>query len=444
GNSASGAGFNDGGGIRSDGTLTLTNSTLSGNSVSGSSSNNFGGGIYNAGTSTITNSTLSGNSISGGGSVNFGGGIYRSSGTLTLTNSTLSGNSVSGGIGNDGGGIYNNSGATPKALNTIIAKNTAGNGPDVNGTFTSLGHNLIGISNGSTGFTNGQNGDRVGTTAAPIDPLLAALGNYGGPTQTIALLPGSPAIDAGDNCVTQASHCGDASISQIGTDQRTLANRMVNGNVDIGAFESRGFTIAVTSGTPQSAVFGTAVGSPLVATVSSAFAEPIVGGQVIYTAPPSGASATFTGGVTTLAVIINASNQASANATANGTVGGPYNVSAGGSGIAGTATFSLTNTQSNQTITFNALGNKTFGGADFAVSATASSNLPVSFTASGNCTISTNTVHLAAAGSCTITAKQAIVTSTPRRMFRKASRLLKRHRPPRLLLRSIRRAWHKA
>src|SRR5437016_2967215 len=63
--------------------------------------------------------------------------------------------------------------------------------------------------------------------------------------------------------------------------------------------------------------------------------------------------------------------------------------------------------KANQTITFNALANKTFGNADFNVSATASSGLPVSFTATGNCTVSGNTVHLTGAGSCTITAAQA-------------------------------------
>src|SRR6185369_2199771 len=62
--------------------------------------------------------------------------------------------------------------------------------------------------------------------------------------------------------------------------------------------------------------------------------------------------------------------------------------------------------KANQTITFNPLGNKTFGDADFNVTATASSTLAVSFTASGNCTISTNIVHLTGGGSCTITAKQ--------------------------------------
>jgi hypothetical protein len=61
----------------------------------------------------------------------------------------------------------------------------------------------------------------------------------------------------------------------------------------------------------------------------------------------------------------------------------------------------------NQTITFNALANKTFGDSDFNVTATASSGLPVSFTATGNCTVASAAVHLTGAGSCTITATQA-------------------------------------
>jgi hypothetical protein len=63
--------------------------------------------------------------------------------------------------------------------------------------------------------------------------------------------------------------------------------------------------------------------------------------------------------------------------------------------------------KANQTITFGALGNKTFGDADFGVGATASSTLAVSFTASGNCTVTGATVHITGVGSCTITAKQA-------------------------------------
>ena len=78
----------------------------------------------------------------------------------------------------------------------------------------------------------------TGTIAQPLNPLLAALGAYDGPTQTMALLPGSPAIDAGNNALISAG---------VTTDQRGLA-RVVDGVVDIGAFESSLFTIAVTSG----------------------------------------------------------------------------------------------------------------------------------------------------------------------------------------------------
>jgi CSLREA domain-containing protein len=68
---------------------------------------------------------------------------------------------------------------------------------------------------------------------------------------------------------------------------------------------------------------------------------------------------------------------------------------------------SVTNGKTDQTINFGALGNKTFGDPDFTVSATASSGLPVSFSASGACTVNVNAVHPTGAGSCTITAKQA-------------------------------------
>jgi hypothetical protein len=100
----------------------------------------------------------------------------------------------------------------------------------VSGDFTSGGHNLIGDGTGSTGFVNGVNGDMVGTAANPIDPRLGPLANNGGPTQTHALLAGSPAIDHGDNTNAPA------------TDQRGVARPRDgdhNGSraVDIGAFE---------------------------------------------------------------------------------------------------------------------------------------------------------------------------------------------------------------
>src|SRR5262249_7678645 len=84
--------FNGGPGLLNNGTLTVSNCTLSGNSANGS-----GGGISNSGTLTVSNSTLSGNTAGS----NAGGGIYNI-GTLTVSDSTLSGNSAG-----SGGGIYN-------------------------------------------------------------------------------------------------------------------------------------------------------------------------------------------------------------------------------------------------------------------------------------------------------------------------------------------------
>src|SRR5205807_1768225 len=138
---------------------------------------------------------------------------------------------------------------------------------------------------------------------------------------------------------------------------------------------------------------------------------PISGITVTFTAPGSGPSGTFPGNVTTANVATNGSGVATAPVfTANGTAGGPYDVVASiGPGLP-TANFALTNVKLNQTITFGPLANKTFGDPDFSVSASASSGLPVSFSASGQCTVtspSPGTVHITGAGSCTITASQA-------------------------------------
>jgi len=251
--------FNGGGIFNFRGTATLSSSTVSGNSAT-----NKGGGIYNFnnGTATLTNSTISGNSAFSGGGIfngnsgtvvtltsstvsgnsanNNGGGIFNYFGGIaTLTNSTITNNIAdSGNTGTGhGGGIYNFSGSV-NVQNTIVAgnfdtPNNAGTGtinPDVSGTFTDNGNNLIGINQGSTSFVNGTNGNIVGTLAAPVDPKLAPLGNNGGPTQTHALLPGSPAIDAGNNSGATA------------TDQRG-ATRIVGGAIDIGAYESAGFSL---------------------------------------------------------------------------------------------------------------------------------------------------------------------------------------------------------
>jgi hypothetical protein len=143
------------------------------------------------------------------------------------------------------------------------------------------------------------------------------------------LLPGSPALDAGNNALLPAG---------LTTDQRGLP-RVVNGGVDIGAFESSGFTIAVASGGGQSTNVATAFAAPLVVTVTANNpSEPVAGGRVTFTPPASGASASLSGSPAT----ISATGAASVTATANGFAGG-YAVSATARGITTPASFGLAN-----------------------------------------------------------------------------------------------------
>ena len=177
-----------GGGIYNSGNvLTLNNSTVGGDNRA---TNGVGGGIYNNNGAELTlrNSTVSGNLASSGLDPSFGGGIANNNGAeLTLKNSTISGNQVNNG---DGGGIRNVSGTT-FSHNTIVANNTAATGPDVSGTFSSQGNNLIESTSGSSGFG--------GSDVLGKDPRLGLLKNNGGPTNTHALLSRSPAIDRAPN-----------------------------------------------------------------------------------------------------------------------------------------------------------------------------------------------------------------------------------------------------
>ena len=218
-----------GGGVFNTGTLTIVNSTVSGNSAGYS-----GGGLENWGRATINNSTFSGNSA---GSATNGpaGGAIRNLGTLTLVGSTVSGNSavagMPGGSVGGGGGIYTHSVATSSARSSIVALNTSSlNGLDVSGALTSEGWNLIGTDAGAA-IASAQSSDRIGTANSPIDPMLGPLQANGGPTFTRALLPGSPALDAGDDAVL------DPPLS-FATDQRGAGfPRKSGAQVDIGAFE---------------------------------------------------------------------------------------------------------------------------------------------------------------------------------------------------------------
>ena len=232
-----------GGGIFNAGTLTITRSSITAN-VAGK--DGVGGGIDNSETMVMSNSTVSGNSTSG--SSGYGGGLWNAR-TATLTNCTIVLNSTGSGFG--GGGIHHYSDLSVVNIrNTIVARNSFPfnpNATDVSSgpAYNSRGHNLIGNADGSTGFNS--IGDQVGTGAAPLDPLLGPLANNGGSTLIHSLLDGSLALDAGDDCVTQPAHCGDAALPQLTSDQRGIGfNRIVDGpdanttaTVDVGAYEKQ-------------------------------------------------------------------------------------------------------------------------------------------------------------------------------------------------------------
>jgi Ca2+-binding RTX toxin-like protein len=220
-----GAIFNEGTTLSSPSTVTIDASTLS-NNVSGAR----GGAVFNSQTLTLLNSTVSAN-VAGG----EGGGIFNtgpdgaSSGTTTIVNSTVTANSSD----LSAGGIFNNTGSVVLLTNSIVAGNDAqASNNDVQGAFSSVRTNFIGDAGTSTGLVNGQNGNLVGTTLSPIDPVLGVLASNGGPTQTHELLIGSPAIDAGDNS-------GGETVDQRG------GRRPTDQTADIGAFEVQANNLSI-------------------------------------------------------------------------------------------------------------------------------------------------------------------------------------------------------
>jgi predicted outer membrane repeat protein len=225
GNSAYRYGASFGGGIYNSGNLTINKSTVSGNRAAAFLAA-FGGGIYNGGVLTISNSTFSGNVATGGQGNSFvptnGGGIASFSGALTIiSNSTISGNAAVGKVHPSfGGGIWGTGTATLQ--NCVVANNSGGN---CRGTMTSDGYNLS--SDGTCNFNN--SGDLNNT-----DPKLGTLQNNGGPTQTQALLSGSPAIDAGN-----PSGCTDGKGHLLKTDQRgkPRPDKEDTSGCDMGAYE---------------------------------------------------------------------------------------------------------------------------------------------------------------------------------------------------------------
>jgi hypothetical protein len=333
------------GGISNDGSLFVSNCSFAGNSAPG------GGAIINQVSThlntpllSVRNSSFTSNSAGAG-----GGGAILNESVLTVNNCTFASNSAGSGgaILNEGGLTVNNCTFSANAAHFLghgggifQGGNAVLNGDIVVGNFAidsfhnptpndiygsadpSSSDNLIGT--GSGGLLDGQNGNQVGVPIANVG--LAALGNYGGPTQTFALLPGSPALGRGITETTAA------------TDQRGVA-RPIGTPSDVGAFQSRGFSLT-TSGDNQSAPINTAFASSLQVTVSANDpGVPVAGGVVTFTAnsATNGAGAVLG----TPSVTLTASGVASTAAVANG-IAGTYTVTAS-AGSTNTATFSLNN-----------------------------------------------------------------------------------------------------
>ncbi len=225
-----------GGGIANGGDLTIIDSTVAGNSALGVGDGDAGsgGGIGNQGNLTVSNSTISGNTgLAGGGIFN----LANFGANLSITNSTVVGNTATDG-GDSGGGVYDGGdggpgGAILKA--TIVAENFGG---DCSAEITNGGYDID--DDGTCGFT----GTGSLSNSSTLDNTLGPLQNDGGPTETMALLPGSPAI-----AQVPASDCPS-------TDQR---GDFRGDPCDIGAYDTDTFAVQVitfTSTAPSNATVG--------------------------------------------------------------------------------------------------------------------------------------------------------------------------------------------
>jgi hypothetical protein len=304
GNSVGSAGFGKGAGIANEWDLTVINCSLTDNVVTGASGGGgaimdggrqmrvinstiaynsapMGGGILevNSFGGTITGCTIAHNSAFAGGAIALtesrgiyvtqfamsnstiasntatwlGGGIY-ADGVVKAVNTTIAYNAVAE---NSGGGLYCHEGANFSTLfNSIVVLNTASGRPDdVGGDGLSSGsaYNLLGV---GCWNLDGVNGNHVGVADPGLDPR--GLQDHGGPTQTIALVTGSPAIDAGSESLAVDPRTGQP----LTTDQRdTYFRRIFGASVDIGAFELQPSEhLLVTAQPPASLTAGSVFG----------------------------------------------------------------------------------------------------------------------------------------------------------------------------------------
>ncbi len=315
--------FSDGGGIYSGsaGLVTIDRSSIINNIT-----DRLGGGIaqWGAARLTITNSTISGNNATGTTSaVGYGGGLFYNT-LITVTNCTVFGNTAKA----VGGNIFRNA-STLTMGNTIVgggvltAGAVAANGIDVYGAVTSTGYNLIQNTGGYT-ISGTTTGNQLG-----INPKMFLPGNYGGTTPTCLPMSNSPAINAGNPALNS------------GTDQRGFA-RLIGTQGDIGAVETN-YASAIFSGTPQTATINTQFSLPLKASVTET-GNLIAGDTVVFTAPATGASGTFPGASRTDTVVTNASGIATSRVFTANNIIGTYNVTASIGATYPNINFALTNT----------------------------------------------------------------------------------------------------
>ncbi len=277
-----------GGAILNRGNLTLTGCTLKSNNAI------HGGAIYNyGGTNTLNQCTLNGNVAHIRGSLDNGGAIFNNGGVLTLNECTLSGNSAL--YGGGGGAIYNYAGSVtinqstitknlaqgipgdysygggiandPSSaalylFNCVVAGNSADQAPDIDGSYTERGANIVGG-----------------------DPLLLPLGNYGGPTQTMPPRTNSPALNAGaDSILISPFPAPVPTTFLFPTDQRGLP-RAFGAHVDLGAVEL------------QSPIVVTNLADAGAGSLRQALSDlDPVGGSIFFAAGLSGGTITLTGG----------------------------------------------------------------------------------------------------------------------------------------------------
>jgi predicted outer membrane repeat protein len=414
----------DGGAISSFGALTVTNSTFTGNTSSG-----FGGAIGSGGTLTVTNSTFTGNSASNTG----GGALFSNGTTVTVTNSTFTGNTSTGSSGGGGAILFGNSSSNTFTLtnstfsgnssasnggaieidngsliadNNIFMGNTAGNvsggGGIFNGYIVNADSNVF-YNNLASGSEDDCDGCNANTNAVSGDPKLALLGNNGGPAPTMLPQPGSAAICAGA--------VGDIP-SGVTTDQRGYPrtnSTYKNGTacVDAGAVQTN-YALAFTTEPPAVTPPGSAISpAPVVTLTESSTVASFAGSSVAMT--DSGALLTGTTTTSLVSGVASFGNLIISSATSSDTLTAKMTLSPVLNLTAQSTVFQAATLPMSQTINFPAITSTEVAATTLGLSATASSGLTVAFasTTPAVCTVSGATASLLVSGICTIQTTQA-------------------------------------